>query len=261
MKLEQYHTLTQQLQQNLESRADVIGLIALGSMAGTTRQPDEYSDHDFFVITETGKQQNYRNSNGWLPYPERLVLHFQETDHGCKAIYDNGHILEYAIFDLDELRQVHINSYNVLFDKANITDLMPSLQQVEDNLSVERVFDSMLSNILVGAMRNARGETLSAHAFIKQYALRAFMLLCWHQLAPDSPHADNLDPFRRFEREFPELSDDLMKITLLPNHQAALALLQFCESVLAPTLADNRSRSIKVIRDYILSLDESFASE
>lgn len=260
MKFEQYHALTAKLQQNLESRAEVIGLIALGSMAGTERQPDEHSDHDFFVITEVGQQQAYRESIDWLPYPEKLVLHFQETEHGCKAIYADGHILEYAIFDKVELHVARINSYRVLFDKANIADIMPSLQHVDTSINVKRVFDTMLSNILVGAMRDARGETLSAHTFIKQHALSGFIRLCWHQLAPDSPHADNLDPFRRFEQQFPILADDLHKITLLPNHQAALSLLHFSENVLSSTISENRSQAIQTIRNYILSLDDSFAT-
>jgi hypothetical protein len=41
--------------QNLCEHPDVLGLVFLGSSADTTRA-DEWSDHDFFVVTHSGKQ-------------------------------------------------------------------------------------------------------------------------------------------------------------------------------------------------------------
>lgn len=255
MKLEDYHALTSQLEKTLNSRSDVLGLIALGSMAGTERQPDEQSDHDFFVITDSGRQQHYRDTKDWLPYPERLVLHFQETNHGCKAIYDDGHILEYAIFDLEELNVARINSYRILIDKANLIDIMPSLQvTVSSAFDAQRTFDTMISNILVGAMRAKRGETLSAHAFIKHHALYAFMTICWHQLSTDSPHQDSLDPFRRFEQQFPEIGQKLTSIMEASVQEAALALLQLSETHLSSRVENNRAEALKTIQSYIESL-------
>jgi len=252
MKLEHYQALTALLKQELDSRRDVIGLIALGSMAATDRQPDEQSDHDFFVITEADKQQEYRDNTDWLPYPQRLVLHFQETDHGCKAIYDDGHILEYAIFDLEELHVARINSYRILIDKANLTDIMPSLQiETSSAFDAQRNFDTMISNILVGSMRAKRGEILSAHAFIMHHALYTFMSLCWHQLNADSPYQDSLDSFRRFEQAFPEIGSQLKTMMEQPIKQAALELLQLSEALLSSTLQYRREEAIRVIQDYI----------
>ncbi len=255
MKLEDYQVLTDTLKQELTSRSDVIGFIALGSMAGTERQPDEQSDHDFFVITASGNQQQYRDSTDWLPYPERLVLHFQETNHGCKAIYDDGHILEYAIFDLEELHVARINSYRILIDKANLADIMPSLGvEIPSTFDAQRSFDTMISNILVGSMRAKRGEILSAHAFIKHHALYAFMSICWHQLSADSASRDSLDPFRRFEQGFPEIGQQLNTAMEQAIQGAALELLQLSESLLTPTLQHRREDAIRVIRTYITSL-------
>lgn len=255
MKLEHYQALTSQLEKILNSRADVLGLIALGSMAGTERQPDEQSDHDFFVITESDKQQHYRDTIDWLPYSERVVLHFQETDHGCKAIYDDGHILEYAIFDLDELQVARINSYRIIFDKATLIDIMPSIQvTISSTFDAQRTFDAMISNILVGAMRAKRGESMSAHAFIKHHALYSFMTLCWHQLSDNSRHQDSLDSFRRFEQQFSEIGAQLQAIMKQSLLESAINLLKLSETHLSATLPDSRTSAIQVIRDYITFL-------
>lgn len=254
MTPENYHTLTQTLQQNLDTRDDVLGFIALGSMAETDHQPDQWSDHDFFVITTANHQQVYRDSTDWLPHPEKLVLHFQETNHGCKAIYEDGHILEYAIFDMGELNIARINSYRILIDKANITEIMPTLQHsITQENDPQRIFDSMISNILVGSMRTARGEILSGNAFIKQFALRAFLVLCWELLADASHYQDSLDPYRRFEFQFPEIAAQINSAMQESNSSAGLLLLELCQSELAPLLPDNRVQAIKTIRDYLLS--------
>lgn len=254
MTPENYQALTQTLQQNLALRDDVLGLIALGSMAETDHHPDQWSDHDFFVITPSNHQQAYRDSTDWLPYPEKLVLHFQENNHGCKAIYEDGHILEYAIFDIEELNIARINSYCVLIDKANIAEIMPTLQHpVTRENDPQRIFDSMISNILVGAMRTARGEILSGNAFIKQFALRAFLILCWELLADNSHFQDSLDPYRRFEFQFPDIAQQVNSVLLEPNIEAGLALLDLCQSHLAPYLLENRQEAIEAIRDYVLA--------
>lgn len=257
MTPENYQALTHVLQKNLEAREDVIGFVALGSMAETDHYPDQWSDHDFFVITLSNHQQAYRDSTDWLPYPDKLVLHFQETEHGCKAIYEDGHILEYAIFDEEELEVARINSYRVLIDKANITDIMSSLQHpITQENHPQRIFDSMISNILVGSMRTARGEILSGNAFIKQFALRAFLVLCWELLADNSPHQDSLDPYRRFERQFPEITIDLNWALQTDNLEAGLTLLELSEDKLAPKLSQDRREAINTIRAYINKLQK-----
>ncbi|MGB7337732.1 MAG: hypothetical protein WBC91_02485 [Phototrophicaceae bacterium] len=251
MKPEHYHALTERLQTTLESRSDVIALMALGSMAATERQPDAYSDHDFFVITTSGMQQQYRDTTDWLPYPEQLVLHFQETDHGCKAIYDDGHLLEYAIFDREELRVARINSYRVLFTKVNLDEVLASVNIVPQSVNPQKAYDTILSNILVGAWRAKRGEILSANTFIKQYALTTFVQMCWQQIAPDSPHRDSLDPMRRFEKQFPQLAKDIDKTIQLPVLEAAQSLLRLCDLFLTPTMPKPRTKAIAVISQQI----------
>lgn len=252
MQSEQYQQLTSQLQNNLEARTDVIALLAMGSMAGNTRKPDEWSDHDFFVITKTGKQQAYRDSKAWLPQSERIVLHFQDTLHGCKALYEDAHLMEYAIFDTEELLEARIDDYKILFDKTNIsaklTDLTVSTQ-INDNVIM---LSGILANMVVGIGRYGRGEKLSANIFIKQYAFNALILLAWDVLPTANPAAR--DPFaasRRFEQGFPDLSQQMSEILLMPLPQASLTLLDVVESKFAPELTNYPQQAITVIREYV----------
>ena len=101
MNLSEYNQFTEELRLKLAGDDRVLALIALGSMAQQDYQPDEWSDHDFFVITIQGVQEDMRQDLSWLPRAEELVFHFRETEHGVKALYRGGHLLEFAIFNED----------------------------------------------------------------------------------------------------------------------------------------------------------------
>src|SRR5690606_13079567 len=105
----------------------VQGLVLLGSTANQSHPPDQWSDHDFFVITTSGDQEHFRTSFGWLPDCEAIVLTVRETAHGLKVLYDSGHLLEYAVFDLDEIAQAKANEYLVAFDRNGVTDAMEDI--------------------------------------------------------------------------------------------------------------------------------------
>lgn len=49
-----YRRLTEDLATWAVSEPAVVGLIAVGSTAAVTHDPDEWSDHDVFVITAAG---------------------------------------------------------------------------------------------------------------------------------------------------------------------------------------------------------------
>lgn len=96
----------------------MLGLVAVGSMASG---PDPWSDHDFLVIAEPGATEALRTDPTWLPHHERLVLHFRETGHGVKAVYDDGHLVEFAVFAPDEIGLALMNRTRVLLDRADVT--------------------------------------------------------------------------------------------------------------------------------------------
>lgn len=185
-----YHAFTRNLVARLESDPAILGIVALGSMAEQRgRAPDRWSDHDFFVIT--AEPEPYRERHDWLPAAENIALWFRETAHGCKAVYDDGHLVEYAVFAPDELRLARVNDYRVLLDRERIADRLAQLTQHKDAPpSREWLHGMFLSHILVAASRACRGETASAR-WMLTHAMRFLAQIL-------GGGDDDLDPLRRF---------------------------------------------------------------
>ena len=95
----------------------MLGLVAVGSMARQGSLPDRWSDHDFFVVVESGTQESFRSNLDWVPRHDEIALSFRETAHGVKAIFRDGHLIEFAVFDPDELALARINRYRALLDR------------------------------------------------------------------------------------------------------------------------------------------------
>ncbi|HEX6159432.1 MAG TPA: hypothetical protein VF111_04650 [Thermoanaerobaculia bacterium] len=186
-----YHAWTRQLVDSLSASPSILGIVALGSMAERHgRTPDRFSDHDFFVITE--EAEPLRVTTGWLPEAQRIVLWFRETAHGCKAVYDDGHLVEYAVFTPEELQLARVNDYRVLLDRERIEERLAALAALPaPPPDAEWLRGMFLSHVLVAAQRARRGELLSAR-FMLTHAMRFLV-----QLLGGGP--DNLDPLRRFE--------------------------------------------------------------
>src|SRR3954454_9873686 len=101
MQADEYRAFTRDLAERLRADERAIGLVAVGSMADRDYAPDEWSDHDFFVVAVQGQQEALRSDLSWLPRRERVALSFRETEHGVTIVYDDGHLLEFAVFDLE----------------------------------------------------------------------------------------------------------------------------------------------------------------
>ena len=101
MEPEAFRGWTARLSEGLQVDNRVIGLVMLGSSADVGRVPDQWSDHDFFVITHPGAQEAMRQDLDWLPDPDQIVLNVRETAHGLKVLYADGHLIEFAIFDME----------------------------------------------------------------------------------------------------------------------------------------------------------------
>ena len=74
MQPDAYRAFTQALTERLRADPRAIGLVAVGSMADRDYGPDEWSDHDFFVITPPGGQEELRSDLSWLPSADRIAL-------------------------------------------------------------------------------------------------------------------------------------------------------------------------------------------
>lgn len=184
-----YRAFTEQLVATLTADPRILGLVALGSMAERGRLPDAFSDHDFFVIAEDA--EGLRGTTEWLPDAERIAFWFRETAHGCKAVYDDGHLAEYAVFTPDELQLARVNDYRVLLDREHIEERMADVARRRDAPpSREWLHGMFLAHVLVAAAREQRGEILSAR-WLLAHAMRFLAQIL-------GGGNDDLDPLRRF---------------------------------------------------------------
>lgn len=235
-----YAAFTTALSRRLASDARVVGLVALGSMSGEGPAPDGHSDHDFFVITAPGEQEALRADLSWLPGAESAVFVHRETEHGLKVVLDDGHLLEFAVFDLDELGVARANRYTVLLDRGGVAERMASVAAKPVDVPSDRwLSGQLLGNLLVGGGRAARGELLSARLFVAGHATGLLLrLLARHVPAEADGTPDDLDPFRRFEAGWPRLGAELNAALARGPLEAALALLDLAARELAPRLPE-----------------------
>src|ERR1041385_6319682 len=136
METDGYRAFTRRLVERVARDDRVLGLVALGSMAERDYAPDEWSDHDFFLIVRGGAQEAFRTGPSWLPEAEEVAFWFRETEHGVKVVYRSGHLLEFAVFDERELYLARVNRYRVLVDHGGIEAHMRAV--VEATLAVGR---------------------------------------------------------------------------------------------------------------------------
>jgi hypothetical protein len=224
-------------------------------MARRDYAPDEWSDHDFFVVTLASTQEELRRDLGWLPRAAEVALSFRETDHGLKVLYEDGHLLEFAVFDLDELRLAGVNRYRVLLDRGGVAERMEEVARAtadsssgrEDELTLS--FGMLVTNVLVGAGRHARGEALSGSFFIKSLAARWLVVLVERAVPSErSSLLDDLDPFRRFELAYPAVGRELEVLLSSGTLDAARGLLELAERELRPRLPELPWPALEIVR-------------
>jgi len=204
-------------------------------MADLDYTPDEWSDHDFFLITRAGEQEALRQDLRWLPAHERITFSFRETEHGLRVFYDDGHLVEFAVFDVDEIALASVNRYRVLLDRGGVEETCarvrdePRAQRDDDHL-----FGMFLSAALVAIGRGRRGEVLSAAFFVTWGLTYLTRLLARVLPAENGSLLDEFDSLRRFERAYPELGKELAAAARLAPQEAALRLLELVKRELGP---------------------------
>lgn len=221
-----------QLLSKVEHRSDVLGLVFLGSSAATDRV-DEHSDHDFFLIVQKGVGEAYRKNLDWLPNHTEILLAPRETAHGLKVIYKDLRLLEFAVFEDDELELSSANDYAVALDKSNISARMAAIakRSVPRQIDPLAEFELFLALIQIGLGRFRRGEVLASEQHLKSYAVEKLIKLIRHYKPAAHSHADSLNAFRRFERDYPNLAADISALQLLPGDQCASGLLDLGASL------------------------------
>jgi len=241
----------ERLKSNLNRIDTVTGLAFVGSAADTSRA-DEWSDHDFFVFTTDGNAEALRQDLTWLPEYEDIALFVRETEHGLKVVYNDGHVLEFAIFE-DDWELSGVNSFDVTLDKSSIAERLAEAQarSVPKPIDVDREFSLFLTHLLIGTGRFRRGETLSARQFINNFCVNSVVRLVT-ELIPssiDSANAtDNQNPFRRFEIRYPQLAQDLEAVQRMDLESAAHALLELVTENWAGHLKKQQFDQVAVVK-------------
>ena len=64
MRIDAFRVFKDELVERLAGDERVLGLVFVGSAAERDYAPDEWSDHDFFVITRPGDQEAFR-TDAW----------------------------------------------------------------------------------------------------------------------------------------------------------------------------------------------------
>ena len=250
----EYDRFTRHLVGWAERTPEVIGLVALGSMANADRR-DEWSDHDFWVITGGGAAAALRCDSAWLPDADRIVGHFRETEHGRSAVYDDGHLLEYAVFDDREIEVARANDYRVLVDDGTLQARMSAMaaltirEHAETDPDGSDRFGNFAVQMVIGLTRYGRGEALSANHLIRGWAVRS--LLSVLALAADAEQGDildNLDPHRRFETAMPELGAQLGAAVEMPIPDLAEVLVDVADDHVVGSVPSATKATVDALR-------------
>ncbi|MGX5680096.1 hypothetical protein [Schumannella luteola] len=231
-------------------RADIIGLAGMGSTADRARV-DEWSDHDFALITLPGAEDGYRHDLSWLPASDAIALSIVEHHGGVKVVYDDGHVLEFGVTALAGLDSWSGNAYDVLVDKGGVEEAFAAL--VARPLPTGPRDDAadvglVLTQVLIGMGRLRRGEVLSAGESIRSEALAHLLRALGRRLPGDQSRLDTLDPRRRFELVHPELGARIAHALSGDLETGAQELLRIAEQQLAPGWAEFPQRGLAAVR-------------
>ena len=233
----------------------VVGLVAVGSTAAVTHSPDEWSDHDVFVFTDAGASTTLFENPSWLPDAERIVMWHTETVDGRAAVYNDGHLIELAVFEAANVPSLSVNDYRVLVDKSDLTARLAAMERdtalragASDDTGSRR-FRQIVVQLIVGLGREARGESLSAHERIRGQALTHLLSLVRDFVPAENDTAlDNLDPYRRIELAHPEICRRINAALMAPLPVLADTMLLLLEEHLVGRVPAASAESIAAVR-------------
>lgn len=240
-----FQSYTEQLRARLDADPRVLGLVLLGSTADASYR-DAWSDHDFWVITETGAQGAYLDTPAWLPDAGSILLTARHGVSYRTVLYRDGHKVEYAVFDPEQAdANGKIERFLVRIDRAHVAELARAIRDRSRRERADAVarpdnLENLCLLLWTAHERSLRGERFSAHRYLLASADTLLDLLVFHTDLARAQTADRLDPRRRLEQLRPELAAELQRIVSLPVPRAGVELLDLARRLLravAPGLA------------------------
>src|SRR6476661_6089332 len=193
------------LAEHLSRDAGVQAVLGLGSAGVETGRFDEHSDIDFFLVVDDAETKSrYLAQPAWLGgFGGQVAYSFVNDRNGRKALFDDGLLVEYAIFTPAELAPLPFAGARVVWGRPAFV-LAPANRAPAPSIdTVEFHVNEALTNLYVGLHRHLRGEDLTAMRFIQVYAVDRVLALV--RLSPASV-LDRPDPFeatRRIESSRP----------------------------------------------------------
>ena len=240
-----FDSWTDALVAKLSDRPEVLGLVLLGSGAERARI-DRWSDHDFYLVVEEEVAERYRQDLEWLPDGPAVVLSPRETGHGLKAVFADGHVLEFAVASLADVATFAAHHWRVVHDTGAVTAVLEecaarTAREIAERPAPDlaRAAGLFCSLLLIGVGRAQRGELVAASAHVRMYALGELLDLVG-ALVPASPDAlrDGLDPRRRVEESYPGIGARIGAALELPVEACGRALLDIAEREIEARMPD-----------------------
>lgn len=236
-----FTALSRGLAAGVEERDGLIGLVLLGSASDdAAHRRDEWSDHDFFALIADGRGQEVRPDLTWLPDQDRLAVTAREGEIGFVAVYDDGHVFEFAFSEAGELEGAVAGEATVVVDddRGTTADL---IARARANAAARDRFDPVndaalvFVKLLLGTGRARRGEVLNAGQFVRGAAVIHLVRAIRGRFGERSTaRRDIIDPLRRFERDFPEWGARIAEATSAPVEDAARELYALAREILEP---------------------------
>lgn len=220
---------------SLDRSGNALALIGLGSAGAEMERLDDFSDLDFFAVTETGHKNEYLDSLDWLSSICPISYVYRNTRDGHKILFEDGIFCEFAVFEMHELRHIPFAPGRIVWKKEGIPDTLciPELDRhTHPDRSIEWLVGEALSNLYAGLSRNCRGEKLAAMRAIQVYAVDRLLELS-ARLEHETSAARDVFAFeRRFEQRYPVSAQGLPEYIqgYERNIESALAILAFLES-------------------------------
>jgi len=214
----------------------------------------------FWVITRPGHQDALLDDLSWLPNPREIVVRAQHGRRGYNVLYGDGHLVEFAVFDLTQTTTGTVTAYRVLLDRGGVGDSVARAQEraqpaAWDDARRTFVFNNFLILLRTAVARWQRGERLSARRYLGQFAADALLTLALenskHSERPlgfDAADRDPVDPRRRIERQLPQLAADVDALLCGPVPEGAIGMLKLAESTLLPRWAEYPTSQAAAVR-------------
>ena len=220
---------------SLERSGHALALIGLGSVGMDLQRLDAWSDLDFFAIVETGHKQEYLQNLSWLTDLAPVSFFFKNTVDGYKLLFTDGVFCEFAVFEPAELQTAVYSPGRLVWKQPHVPESWRHpLQEIIQPAKHDHAWllGEALTNLYVGLGRDRRGEKLTAHRYIQNYAVDRVLELIEDLQTAQPVMRDGFDLNRRFEQRFPDIAK------LLPswlqgyehNCESALAILAFLEA-------------------------------